>query len=235
MIELAARRVARDGGTLDTPEALDARLRAAASDFDESWVVLVEAITAAEHNQIHTALGFETWSDYVTDVVQMNMPHVARSVEQRRGLVELLVAEGMSQRAIGAVIGVSQSTVRNDVAWASTKYSADGATPLADVEQVGQPDGDADQHVVDQPVEDTAPGPSGTGPSRKVRKTAGARKTMNHLAITVNSFVTVLDDTDPAEVDLEKHLDDIKQIRTGLTAIRRFLNAVEGQEAKAAQ
>ena len=60
------------------------------------------------------ALGFKSWPDYIADVARTEMPNVARSVEQRRQIVELLAGEGMSNRAIAEAVGVNEITVRRD-------------------------------------------------------------------------------------------------------------------------
>jgi hypothetical protein len=121
---------------LGTPKALDERLRAAASDFDRSSTRLVDAITAAKDDQIHADLGFASWLDYLGDVVQTNMPHVARSVEERRSLVALLStppdgSEGISDRVIAGVIGVSNATISRDQEAINDKQVLHDVTPEA--------------------------------------------------------------------------------------------------------
>lgn len=66
-------------------------------------------------------------------------------------------------------------------------------------------------------------------PERKVRKTAAARKVMDDIAITVNSLVFVVNDTDPAEVDYGNHKADVESIFQGLAVIKKFLNKVKEQ------
>lgn len=64
---------------------------------------------------------------------------------------------------------------------------------------------------------------------RRIRKTAAARKVMEDLAITINSLVFVVNDTDPAEVEAAKHRADIEAIFQGMARIKKFLNAVKEQ------
>lgn len=78
---------------------------------------------------------------------------------------------------------------------------------------------DADDPLIDADVE----------PPRPVRKTAAARKMMDDLAVTINSLVYVIDDTNPEEVDADKHAQDIADIKDGLRAIKRFIARIENQ------
>lgn len=77
---------------------------------------------------------------------------------------------------------------------------------------------DADDPLIDADVE-PAPKP--------VRKTAGARKVMTDLVVSMSGLAFIVKDTDPAEVDLESHRGDIESIRQDINVIRRFLKSVE--------
>ena len=68
-------------------------------------------------------------------------------------------------------------------------------------------------------------------PVRAGRKTAGARRLMQDLMIMTNSFSFVVADTDPAEVDVERHRDDIADIIQALGNITHFLDRVLEQGA----
>ncbi len=64
----------------------------------------------------------------------------------------------------------------------------------------------------------------------RMRKTAGARKVMDSLAISINSYSSILDDTHPGEVDLDKHRADIVDIISGMGKIGNFLKMVTEQD-----
>jgi hypothetical protein len=74
--------------------------------------------------------------------------------------------------------------------------------------------------VVDAPVD---PAPT------KTRKTAAARRVMEHLVVTINSLAFISADTDPAEVDGGAHADDIKEMLAGIKTITNFVRKVAGQ------
>ena len=98
----------------DSPEAIDKTLRWKAREFDKSWEQLETQIVRAKAAEIHTALGFKSWPDYIADVASHEMPNVARSVDDRRQVVALLAGEGMSNRAIADAVGVNDIMVRRD-------------------------------------------------------------------------------------------------------------------------
>lgn len=62
-----------------------------------------------------------------------------------------------------------------------------------------------------------------------VRKTAAGRKAMEALVIGANSLAFLCDDTDPAEVDVANHDEDIKEILRAMKVIRAFIGKVEDQ------
>jgi ribosome-binding protein aMBF1 (putative translation factor) len=65
--------------------------------------------------------------------------------------------------------------------------------------------------------------------TKKVRKTAAARRVVVDLTMTMISFTAVLNETDPQEVDGELHKSDFADIRAGLAVIRKFLAAIENE------
>jgi integrase len=67
-------------------------------------------------------------------------------------------------------------------------------------------------------------------PPRKVRKTAAARKVMTDIFITMNSLAFIAEETDPWEVDLTNHKDDITDVFRSMDTIRKFLNKVKEQD-----
>jgi hypothetical protein len=77
---------------------------------------------------------------------------------------------------------------------------------------------DANDPLIDAEVE---PAP------KKVRKTAGARKVIEDLVVSINGLVFIVNDTNPAEVNYSQHVSDIEGVRQGMNTIRRFLNQVE--------
>lgn len=60
-----------------------------------------------------TALGYKTWDELVKAEIRTVMPNFTR-VERKEKVAELTAA-GMSTRAVGAVLGVDEKTVRRDL------------------------------------------------------------------------------------------------------------------------
>jgi predicted XRE-type DNA-binding protein len=104
--------------TIDEARSLDTSLRSEAHTVARSMIELKSLIEAARERQIHSLLGFTSWTAYIADVVSKEMDVLPR--DDRQQIVALMSGEGMSQRAIADALGVSQSTVRDDV---SRNYS----------------------------------------------------------------------------------------------------------------
>lgn len=72
---------------------------------------LATLLEEAAEGQIHVALGLKSWTAYVKDAVQFRPSDRA----ERKALATLMSGKQMSQRAIAAVLGVSQKTVDRDL------------------------------------------------------------------------------------------------------------------------
>lgn len=84
------------------------------------------------------ALGYETWHEYCVsefDGGQLRLPKA-----ERQKVVELMRETGMSTRAIGSAIGVSQMTVVNDIAATEQNYSVADSVPEPDQPEPDQPE-----------------------------------------------------------------------------------------------
>jgi len=72
------------------------------------------------------ALGYESWQSYVDG--EFGAERLGLTPAHRRKAVEELRLAGMSQRAIGATLGVSQETVRRDLSGGDTFVSPEAIT-----------------------------------------------------------------------------------------------------------
>lgn len=99
---------------LDRPEAerLDKRLRLMAGTARENLEKIGRLLDDAKRGQIHEALGFPSWTAYVADALGGTLQ---LSDESRRGMVQLMAAKGMSERAISQMTGVPKTTVHRDI------------------------------------------------------------------------------------------------------------------------
>ena len=100
---------------MDAGEArrLTERIRLTATTFAESREKLMALVTEAKDGHAHIALGYGSWTDYLSDVLGEEPLRLAR--DDRRELVTALAAEGMSTRAIAPIVGASHQTVANDL------------------------------------------------------------------------------------------------------------------------
>jgi transposase len=99
-------------------KSLDKKIRSAADKvarshektlglFDELGALL----TQAQAGEIHKALGLKSWTAYIADSLNIDVPQR----EDRKAVVSFLSGQGLSQRAIAAMTGVSQKTIDRDL------------------------------------------------------------------------------------------------------------------------
>lgn len=91
---------------------LTERIRDAVANYTEAKDNVLRLVDEAKTGQAHVALGYKSWPAYVSAVLYMEPLHLAR--DDRRELVGLLSNEGMSTRAIGAIVGASVGQVHDD-------------------------------------------------------------------------------------------------------------------------
>jgi len=107
--------IAEEAAPVDDGAAkrLDSRIRLLAGTIRDNLHKIAELVEEAKRGQVHVALGFVSWPAYLADALggQLEL-----NTDARRSVVELLAGEGMSQRAIAQVVGVSEITVRRDKA-----------------------------------------------------------------------------------------------------------------------
>jgi hypothetical protein len=96
--------------------AITDRIRSAMGD-------LMGEIARAHLGQAWLALGYESWTDYVKG--EFDYAPLALPRQERRAVTHLLRKQGMSTRAIAAVEGVSDSTVREDLSGARNRAPDD--------------------------------------------------------------------------------------------------------------
>jgi hypothetical protein len=110
-----------------TPEAARVRagrIRAGIEDI-AAWVADVEAAYAGRD---WAALGYGSWDGYIDGEYGEHRVRVPR--ELRREVVASMRGVGMSTRAIGGVLGVSEGSVRNDLkSEGAQKYAPDATAP----------------------------------------------------------------------------------------------------------
>ena len=99
--------------TEDDARRLTERIRLTAHTFAESRTKLIELVEEAKAGNAHAALGYASWTAYLSDVLGDEPLRLAR--DDRREMVAILSSEGMSTRAIAPIVGVSQATVAREV------------------------------------------------------------------------------------------------------------------------
>lgn len=91
-------------------QALTERIRATARQIGEQLGRLRELVEQAREGQAWVALGFASWTAYLSATLEpMRLPRA-----ERREVVGYLTLEGMSTRAIAPIVSADPKTVGND-------------------------------------------------------------------------------------------------------------------------
>lgn len=106
-------------------ETLDKELVAAVDTVGISMERLYDLVEQAKAGQIHATLGFPSWTAYFASRVTVPL----QSRGERKSLAIMLHNEGLSNRSIAKVLGVSHGTVVTDVKKARAEAEANGAAP----------------------------------------------------------------------------------------------------------
>lgn len=96
------------------------RIRIKARSITEQYSDLRALVDEAERCEDHLTLGYPSWTAYVADLFGDEPLRLPR--DSRIPMSNMLAEKGMSNRAIGVVLGVDEGTVRNDRA--AAEYSA---------------------------------------------------------------------------------------------------------------
>ena len=207
---------------------------------------LTDDITAAYRNRDHLQLGYDSWAAYVEaefiEVSRMRLPR-----DKRRELVSTLEDEAnMSTRAIAAVTGTSDFTVRKDLESSGARNHApakqnrssrsvqgqDGknyATTSARSAPTDEGDEIEEAEIVDEQTRTeqstpAAPTPGDPAPPRKPRRTPldkSARNAGHNMRLAANRIANVV------------HDDRFRQNRDQITRLMRrdLVHALETTQA----
>lgn len=93
--------------------ALTEKIRITAHNYAEYRQRLQELVAEAKTGNAHLALGYASWTAYLSEVLGEEPMRLARG--ERQEMVTLLSSEGMSTRAIAPIVGATHTTVRRDV------------------------------------------------------------------------------------------------------------------------
>jgi hypothetical protein len=100
--------------SVDDARRLTERIRLTAHSARESIEKLHVLVDQAKAGNAHLALGYQSWTAYLSEVLGEEPLRLAR--DQRQELVGYLAGEGMSTRAIAPIVGVKQPQVVKDLA-----------------------------------------------------------------------------------------------------------------------
>lgn len=134
--------------SVDEARRLTERIRLTAHSARESIEKLHTLVDEAKAGNVHLALGYPSWTAYLSEVLGEEPLRLAR--DQRQELVGFLAGEGMSTRAIAPIVGTSHMTVQNDLSGVKNFTADDQTEPEAADEFDG---GDWVEPEGDEPIE----------------------------------------------------------------------------------
>lgn len=108
---------------------LTQRIQLVAGNAREALEKLHVLVEQARSGGAHAALGFASWTDYLSSTLGASPMRLDR--EQRRELVSYLAGEGMSTRAIAPIVGVHHDTVASDIKESAPVGFPTAARPVA--------------------------------------------------------------------------------------------------------
>lgn len=107
--------------TTEVAEKLDRMIRDTADalqdahdEVEAQWIELKRLVAEAKSGKIHEMLGFKSWPEYLINVVGFEQISKDSEIERIK-LIEFLVSEGMSQRAIARALKIGVATVNRAV------------------------------------------------------------------------------------------------------------------------
>lgn len=89
-------------------------IRHNAKSFTEYRARLMEAVDRAKAGSAHIALGYKSWTAYLSDVLGEEPMRLARA--ESKDFALMLADQGMGSRAIAPIVGRSDRQVRRDIA-----------------------------------------------------------------------------------------------------------------------
>lgn len=105
-------------------------IRHNAKSFAEYHDRLMAAVERARSGSAHIALGYRSWTEYLSEVMGEEPMRLARG--DRKDAARMLSSEGMSTRAIAPIVGASREQVRRDLRSPDTNVSPAPAPAFVD-------------------------------------------------------------------------------------------------------
>lgn len=92
---------------------LTEKIRITAHNYADARQKLQAYVAEAKAGNAHLALGYASWTAYLSEVLGEEPMRLARG--ERQEMVQMLSAEGMSTRAIAPIVGADHVTVSRDL------------------------------------------------------------------------------------------------------------------------
>lgn len=171
-------------------KALDGRIHSMWESLGDRVQILKGLLAEAERGQIHRALGFDTWTDYVVNRAEGRWRLVG---PERREMAQLLSGHGVTTRDIAKITGSSKSTIARDITPvpSGTSEKQDVPEPDEEITEV-DPNEILDVEVV------PAPAPE---PDALATKDGRRPQLPTVFRVRVDEILTALDDLEGITAD----------------------------------
>lgn len=207
---------------LEDAKRIDMEITSTVDVIGDRLAQLKGYIEEAERGQIHRALGFDSWPDYLRDRMRGRWELKG---DDRREMAQLLAGNGVSTRVIAEITGSSKSSIARDLGVVSVPNGTDVETEV----DAPVPNGtELPDTVINtrtgKPQRRRKPQP-GTAP--KPRRRPDVRKGFERMAIQVGGWTNDLKDMNPVELVVDQEVQKgIDYAIEGVAAIRGFLDSV---------
>lgn len=195
-----------------------------AEDMDE---LMFDAFS----HRVWVGLGYETWEGWRGSLT------VRKSVSERRALTAKMHKRGMSTRAIGAALGNSEGTVRNDLKASAQDYAVEPLTdsdgnPIVESEKITGTNGKSYKRPEPKPAKEVEPPKAPRAKAQRHLAIATGR--VEELAVVAENVATefageILDDS----VTPKDAVALLKQVTTALTELRKLSKALKNRADEA--
>lgn len=183
----------------DGARRLTERIRYTALGVRDGMEKLHRLVQEAKDGEAHVALGYASWTAYLSDVLGAEPLRLPR--DQRQELVGYLSGEGMSTRAIAPIVGVTDRHVRRDLEQVGPNVPPVASSP---VESRPAVDPDTGEVAGDYPEPPPSPVTGLDGKTYTRPQPTAAPRAPQRRALT--------DDARDAGIDLRKAIDRLERL-----------------------
>lgn len=193
-------------------QALNRKIKTLSEKVSTNAFELLTLLEQAATGNIHKALEYKSWTEWYSENVQIEVS----DKDERKMLVNMMSGKGMSQRAIGASLGIGQSTVHRDLDGDS---SESGETVGLDGKKYKRESDDDQPEVIDGEVIDVTDEPTEVEVKPERWSAKNVDVAVENLVDAINALLDLseLPQFAKAKAKLfDAHHEDLEAVRDGV-------------------